>query len=245
MGGVDTFDLLASAGFRAPRATLQKQLEALVRERATPTETLEVMTQLELHSRAATNLARRTKLATLATVAPLDRFDWNYPRHIDRAAYEALLTMDFVRAGTNVLLRGPSGVGKTTLAQNLGVAALSAGLSVRFTTLAQCVSDLLRQESTPALTRRLRRYTAPDLLLLDELGYLPSEPRAADLLYQIQSARHGRRSTVISTNLAFKQWGTMFGQAGSVTPLVDRFTEDCVVLDIEGDSWRQRKHRKG
>lgn len=244
MSRVDPVTLLATVGFRAPREVLQKQLDALVRERATPTETLEIMTQLELHKRAATNLARRTKLATLGTVAPLDHFDWNYPRRIDRPAYEALLKMEFVRTGTNVLLRGPSGVGKTTLTQNLGVAALSAGLSVRFTTLSLCVSDLLRQESTPALARRLRRYTSPDLLLIDELGYLPSEPRAADLLYQIQSVRHGRRSTVISTNLGFKQWGAMFGDAGSVTPLVDRFTEDCVVLDIEGDSWRQRKHRK-
>jgi DNA replication protein DnaC len=245
MRHAETVALLAAAGFRAPREALQEQLDALVREGATPTETLAILTQLELHSRAATNLARRTKTATLGTVAPLDRFDWNYPRRIDRPVYEALLKMEFVRRGTNVLLRGPSGVGKTMLAQNLGVAALASGFSVRFTTLSQCIADLLGQESTPALARRLRRYTTPNLLVLDELGYLPSEPRAADLLYQIQSVRHGQRSTVISTNLAFKQWGAMFGEAGSVTPLVDRFTEDCVVLDIEGESWRQRKQRKG
>lgn len=243
MGGVDTFDLLASAGFRAPRATLQKQLEALVRERATPTETLEVMTQLELHSRAATNLARRTKLATLGTVAPLDRFDWNYPRHIDRAAYEALLTMDFVRAGTNVLLRGPSGVGKTTLAQHLGLAALARGHTVRFSTLSTAMADLLKQESVPATERRLKRYVLPELLVLDEIGYLPCEARAADLLYTIVSRRHERRSTVITTNLAYKQWPTIFPSAACVGALVDRFAQHCHVMDIEGDSWRKRGGR--
>lgn len=244
MDRADPLALLAQVGFRAPPEALQKLLEALVRERATPPEVLERMAQIEQQSRAAANLAYRTKHATLGTVPPLDRFDWSYPRRIDREAYESLLSLAFVRAGTNVLLRGPSGVGKTTLSQHLGTAALAAGLRVRFTTLAGCVTDLLRQESTPALTRRLRRYTRPDLLLVDELGYLPAEPRAADLLYQILHARHGVRSTVISTNLAFKQWGAMFGEAGSVTPMVDRFTEDCVILDIEGDSWRQRKHRK-
>jgi DNA replication protein DnaC len=151
-----------------------------------------------------------------------------------------LLTLDFVRSGQNVLLRGPSGVGKTTLAQNLGMRALQEGLTVRFCTLAAALADLLRQESVPALERRFKRYTLPQVLILDELGYLPSDARSADLLYNLISRRHEHRSVVVTTNLAFKQWGTVFPGAACVVALVDRFAQHCHVLDIEADSWRQK-----
>jgi DNA replication protein DnaC len=131
-------------------------------------------------------------------------------------------------------------VGKTTLAQNLGLAALERGYSVRFTTLAAALADLLKQESLPAFERRLRRYVHPDLLIIDELGYVPCDSRSADLLYNIISRRHERRSTVITTNLPFKQWNTVFPGAACVIALVDRFVENCHVLDIEAESWRQK-----
>ena len=143
-----------------------------------------------------------------------------------------------------MLLRGQSGVGKTMLAQNLGLAALQHGRTVRFTTLAAALADLSRQESLPALERRLRRYTHVDLLVLDELGYLPCDSRSADLLYNIISRRHEKRSTVITTNLAYKQWGTVFPGAACVAALIDRFAQHCHVLDIDADSWRNPESRK-
>ena len=142
--------------------------------------------------------------------------------------------------GENVLLRGQSGVGKTMLAKNLGHAALLAGKTVRFTTLAAALADLLQQESLPAFERRLKRYTRPALLILDELGYLPCDSRAADILYNIISRRHEQRSTIISTNLGFKQWGTVFPGAACVVALVDRFAQHCHKVDIDADSWRDR-----
>ena len=136
---------------------------------------------------------------------------------------------------------GPSGVGKTTLAQNLGLAAIGRGHSVRFSSLAALLTDLLRRESLPALERSLRhRYLAPKLLIVDELGYLPCDSRAADLLYNIISRRHETKSVVITTNLPFKQWGTVFPGAACVAALVDRFAQHCHVIDIDADSWRQK-----
>jgi len=109
-------------------------------------------------------------------------------------------------------------------------------------TLAAALADLLAQKSLPAFERRLRRYTRPDLLVLDEPGYLPCDSRAADLLYNIISRRHEQRSTIISTNLAFKQWGTTFPGAACVVALVERFAQHCYRIEILGESWRD-KHR--
>ena len=111
--------------------------------------------------------AQRTRLATLGKFKPIDQFDWNHPRKIDRALYEQLLDGTFIEHAANVLLRGQSGVGKTTLAQNLGHFALQKGYRVRFTTLAQALADLGKHDSLAAFERRLRTYTKPALLLVD------------------------------------------------------------------------------
>jgi DNA replication protein DnaC len=124
------------------------------------------------------------------------------------------------------------------LAKAIGQAALERGYSVRFSTLASALADLLQQESLPAFERRLKRYLHPDLLILDELGYLPCDTRAADLLYNIVNRRHEDCSTVITTNLSFKQWGTVFPGAACVVALVDRFAQHCHRVDIDADSWR-------
>jgi len=102
------------------------------------------------------------------------------------------------------------------------------------------LADLLRQESLPATERRLKRYAAPDVLVLDEIGYVPQDNRSADLLYNLISRRHEHKSTIITTNLAFKQWNQVFPSAACVAALVDRFAQHCYVLDIDGDSWRQK-----
>jgi DNA replication protein DnaC len=201
-----------------------------------------------MRERDARNLAARTKSATLGPVKPLDRFDWTHPRTLDRELFAELHeTLGFLERGENVLLRGQAGVGKSTLAKHLGLAALATGHTVRFTTLAGALADLLRYETLPAIERRLRRYTAPDLLLLDELGYVPCNADAADLLFRIVSTRHEARSVVITTNLAYKQWGTVFGDAPCLGALIDRFAQHCHVLDIDADSWRdkERLEKKG
>lgn len=229
---------LASLGFRCSPEAMQAFLTHAHKGRLGPTETIEQLVALERRAREATNLEHRTRAACLGKFKPIDRFDWNHPRKIDRALVERLLQLDFISSGQNVLLRGPSGVAKTMLAKNLAHAALVAGYSVRFTTLAAALGDLLKQESIPALERRMKRYVRPALLVLDELGYLPCDTRAADILYNIIGRRHEQRSIVITTNLAFKQWATVFPGAACVVALVDRFAQHCHRVDIDADSWR-------
>ena len=236
----DLYDLLAKLGLRLDRQAFEALLAHAAKSKLSPTQILEQLCEVERRERESRNLARRSKMATLGTPSPLDRFDWNHPRKIDKPLYESLLTLDFIRRGDNILFRGPAGVGKTTLAQNLGLRALEKGLSVRFSTLPAALADLLRQESLPATERRLRRYTRPDLLILDELGYVPCDSRAADLFFHIVSRRHEAKSIVLTTNLAFKQWGTVFHDASCLGALVDRFAQHCHVLDIDAESWRAK-----
>jgi DNA replication protein DnaC len=237
----DLFAAFKHLGICAPVDALRALITHLTQSRASPIEAFQQLVALERRERDSRNLTRRTKNATLGSFQTLDRFDWNHPRVIDRSLYEELLELAFLEHGENILFRGQSGAGKTCLAQNLAQIALQKGRTVRFTTLAWALADLSRQESLPALERRLRRYTGVDLLVIDELGYLPSDGRAADLFFTVISRRHERRSTIVTTNLAYKQWGTVFPGAACVAALVDRFAQHCHVIDIDADSWRHKE----
>jgi hypothetical protein len=143
----DIVDLLRRIGLCAPREALLALLTHATKSRLSPAEVVEQVVALERRERDARNLVARTKRATLGAMKALDRFDWNFPRAIDQPLYEQLLGLDFVKHARNVLFRGPSGVGKTTLAQNLGQRALEKGMTVRFSTVNAALADLLKQES--------------------------------------------------------------------------------------------------
>lgn len=240
----NVIEQLIALGFRSPATNLKALLEQATKQRLSPLQTCESLADLERREREQRNLLARTRSATLGRFKPLDKFDWNHPRKIDRALYTQLLELEFIPQAHNVLFRGQSGTGKTMLAQNLGLAALQHGYSIRFTTLAAAIADLLKQESLPALERKLKRYTAPALLILDEIGYLPCDSRSADLFYNIISRRHELKSTVITTNLSFKQWGTIFTGAACVSALIDRLVQHCHILDIDADSWRDKEAKE-
>jgi len=238
----DPAEAVRAHGFRASAEAIRALITHATKSKMSPAQTLLELALLEKRERQARNLAARTKAAALGPVKPLDRFDWAHPRSIDRELFEELHdSLGFLESGENVLLRGQAGVGKSTLAKHLGLAALAKGRTARFTTLATALADLLRRESLPAIERQLRRYTSPDLLIIDELGYVPCDSDAADLLFRIVSKRHEHRSIVITTNLAYKQWGTVFGDAPCLGALVDRFAQHCNVIDVDADSWRDKE----
>jgi DNA replication protein DnaC len=241
----DLYDDLGRIGLRASKSQIEALLTHATKNRLSPVQVVEHLVEVERRERDARNLAARTKRASVGAHKTMDLFEWDHPSKIDRALCEEhVLSLAFVRTRSNVLFRGPAGLGKTMLEQNTATAALVAGMTVCFTNVGTALADLLRQESIPAVERRIKRYTHVDVLVFDELGYVPCDARAADLLFQIISRRHEKASTVIATNLAFKEWGPMFHGAASLVPLIDRFTQHLVTVDIEGESYRQKEKGK-
>lgn len=237
----DVFEELKSLGLCASKSQVEALLTHATKSRLSPVQVVEQLVTIERRERDARNLASRTKKAAVGTYNTMDLFDWDHPTKIDRAlCEEQVFSLAFMQTRSNVLFRGPSGLGKTMMEQNTATAALTAGMTVCFCNVSAALADLLRQESLPAVERRIKRYTNVDLLVFDELGYVPCDTRAADLLFQIISRRHEKASTVIATNLAFKEWGPMFRGAASLVPLIDRFTQHLVKVDIEGESYRQK-----
>ena len=204
----------------------------------------------EATERHRRSLERRLRAAHIGRFKPLADFDWQWPTQCDRAAVERLMTLDFLADASNVVLvghgprRGPCvapGVGKTMCACNLGYQAVLAGHTALFITAGQLLGELAALDSDSALRRRLRFYAAPDVLLIDEVGYLSYSNRHADLLFKLVSRRYEHKSTVVTTNRAFAEWGEVFPNAACVVSLVDRLMHRAEVVRIQGKSYRQKE----
>jgi len=195
----------------------------------------------EEQERARRSLERRLRAAHIGRFKPLADFDWTWPKRADRASFEALMSLDFIADATNVVLVGPNGVGKSTLARNIAHHALIHGHTVLFASAGQMLGDLAALDSDSALRRRLRHYTRPSLLVIDEVGYLSYSNRHADLLFELVSRRYEHKSTVVTTNRPFAEWREVFPNAACVVSLVDRLVHNAEILAIEGESYRLKE----
>jgi len=192
----------------------------------------------EEQERARRSLERRLRAARIGRFKPICDFDWTWPKRCDRAAFEALMSLDFLKDATNVVLVGPNGVGKSTLARNIAHQALVHGHTVLFASAGQLLGDLAALDSDSALRRRLHNYTRPHLLVIDEVGYLSYSNRHADLLFELVSRRYEHKSTVVTTNRPFAEWREVFPNATCVVSLVDRLVHHAEIIAIEGESYR-------
>ncbi len=195
----------------------------------------------EEQERGRRSLERRLAAAHIGRFKPVCDFDWGWPKRCDRAAFDALMTLDFLKDATNVILVGPNGVGKSTLARNIAHQAVIHGHTVLFTSAGQLLSDLAALDSDSTLRRRLRYYSHPDLLVVDEVGYLSYSNRHADLLFELVSRRYERKSTLITTNRPFAEWREVFPNAACVVSLVDRLVHNAEILAIDGESYRLKE----
>jgi DNA replication protein DnaC len=195
----------------------------------------------EEQERSRRSLERRLGAAHIGRFKPLCDFDWAWPTRCDRAAIEQLMSLEFLQDATNVILLGPSGVGKSMLARNLAHQALIAGHTVLFTSAGALLSELAALDSDSALRRRLRHYAAPRLLIVDEVGYLSYSNRHADLLFELINRRYENASTVITSNRPFAEWPEVFPNAACVVSMVDRLLHHAEIIAIEGKSYRLKE----
>ncbi len=232
---------LIEIGLAATAEVIDDLLAHATSKRLGPAEFLDRIIATESADRARRSLERRMLRSRIGnSFKPMADFDWNWPKKIDRPLLERALSLDFLRQGRNLILLGPNGVGKTMITRNIAHAAVQAGHSVLFRTAAELIDDVSR-DSPELRRRRIALYTRPHLLCIDEVGYLSYDDHAADLLYKIINPRYEKgRSIIVSSNLAFKDWTTVFPNATCIVTLVDRLTHHADITMIEGNSHRQR-----
>lgn len=200
---------------------------------------------IESAERKRRSLARRLRDSRIGAFKPMADFDWGWPSRIDRQAVEELFSLSFLADGTNPILVGPNGVGKTMILKNLAHHAITNGHTVRVTSASDMLAELAAQDSSSALARRLRRYTVPALLCVDEVGYLSYSTRYADLLFEVVTRRYdAKKSTLVTTNKAFNEWPEVFPHAACTVTLVDRLVHRSEILEIHGNSYRLKEAKE-
>lgn len=212
-----------------------------VRDSLSHLDYLAKLTNGELRLRHDRTTRRRIKSARFPVIKTLDQFAWNWPSSINRLAVQNLMRLQFHNDHANIIFLGSVGTGKTHLATAIGYAACLAGKSALFTTAVDAINTLAAAQAANCLKIELKKYLAPSLLILDELGYLPIDKLGADLLFQIISQRYERGSIIITSNRAFNQWPEIFNNDSMLaSAILDRLLHHAETIVIEGKSYRMK-----
>jgi len=241
---IDLRQRLKQLGLRAAAERFDDLCARATKERWSPVELVEQIAELEEKERAKNSLERRMSRSRVGRFKSMADFDWSWPTKIDRELVEAALRLEFIEPSKNVVLVASHGLGKSMIARNIAHQAVLAGHSVIFTTAAQMLLDLGARETSRALDKRLKHYAKATLLVLDEVGYLSFDARNADLLFQLVNLRYEKKSIVLTTNLAFSDWPTIFPNATCATALIDRVVHHAEIITIEGESYRLREAKE-
>jgi DNA replication protein DnaC len=228
----------------ATREALPALLMEAAREKWTYLDFIDQLTRREVESRQDKRVRMGMTIAHFPTVRTLEGFDFAAQPSVDERLVRELATGSFVAHGTNVLLFGAPGLGKTHLAIGLGRRVVELGHTVLFTTATGLLSVLSKAESEGRLEEKLINYVKPRLLIVDELGYLPFERRAAHLFFHLVNRRYERGSMLITTNQRVNNWGEMFGDEVLATAILDRLLHHSETLMITGESYRLREKRR-
>ena len=184
---------------------------------------------------------RRISLARFPQIKTLEQFQWSWPHKINQQHVQNLFSLKFIQDKSNVVLLGGVGLGKTHIATALGYQACLDGYSVLFATAIDTINSLVAAQSTGRLKHELNKYLKPDLLILDELGYLPIDKTGSDMLFQIISHRYEQGALIITTNRSFKNWPEIFNNDSTLTSaLLDRLLHHTETIVIEGKSYRMK-----
>lgn len=234
----------ALVGLKMPRAleALDHTMQKLEQGKISGIEALDALLSEEYATRETRRIDVALKTAKLLPIKTLEGFDFSFQPSLDRERIAALAQLDFIRRAEVVHFLGPPGTGKSHLATALGVAAVKAGKQVYRATLAELIETLVKAEREGRLADKIRFYSRPSLLIVDEIGYLPITQGGANLFFQLVNARYEKGAMILTSNRGFAEWGDVFGDPVVATALLDRLLHHAVVVQIEGASYRLRSH---
>src|SRR6516165_7154326 len=226
------------------RETLAAVLSEAAKEEWTYREFLDQILRREVDAKQGKRIRMGMQIAHFPCVRTIEGFDFAFQPSVEERLIRELSTGNFIAHGENVLMFGPPGVGKSHLAIGLGRKVVEQGHTVRFTTATALLANLGKAESEGNLGEKLTEYTKPRLLIIDELGYLPFERRAAHLFFQLVNRRYEKGSLLVTTNQRVSEWGLVFGDEVLATAILDRLLHHSHTLMITGESYRLREKRQ-
>ncbi|MGI9525376.1 MAG: IS21-like element helper ATPase IstB [Hyphomicrobiaceae bacterium] len=201
------------------------------------------LSELELIERERKMIERRIKAARFPVAKSLDSFDFKAIPSLNKAQVIELARAEYIERRQNIIALGPSGTGKTHIALGLGLAACQKGFKVRFTTAASLVTELMEARDERRMLRYLKQLAAQNLLIIDELGFVPLSKTGAELLFEVFSERYERGSVIVTSNLPFDEWTQTFGSERLTGALLDRITHHVTILEMNGESYRLNQSR--
>ncbi len=243
-----TADLLyLCRALKAPSlaAAIERLSERARAESWTHEEFLAASLEREVAARQSNGCEIRIRAARFPARKTLEDFDFDHQRSLKRTTIAHLGTLDFIAAKDNVVFLGPPGTGKTHLATGLGIRACQAGHRVAFATAAEWVSRLGEAHQQGRLHDELTRLGRIPLLVIDEVGYIPFDGEAANLFFQLVSARYERASVIVTSNKPFGRWGEVFGDPVVAAAMIDRLVHHAEVVNLKGDSYRLKDRDMG